>query len=131
MTTLEELKKWVKEQGFTHIKQTDNFGHYFKADKDGFANKIKWVYDDSTDMYYVKWQSWIGNDKEHPKLVERNPVPEREDGIYLEAETSQKVFSDHIDSGFHKMITYIKENNDRMIGLLKDNINKRLKNLIN
>ena len=127
MTTLEELKKWVKEQGFTYIKQTSIFGDYFKVDKDGFANKIRWVYNDSNDMYYVKWQSWVGNDKEHPKLVGINFVPERKDGICLEAETDNEVFSDHIDSGFHKMITYIKENNDKMIGLCKDNINKRLK----
>ena len=131
MTTLEELKIWVKEQGFTYIKQTDNFGHYFKVDKDGFANKIKWVYDDSTDMYYVKWQSWVGNDKEHPRLIKINPVPERKDGIYLEAETDNEVFYDHIDSGFHKMVTCIKGTNDKMIKLCKNNINKRLKNLIN
>ena len=129
MTTLEELKKWVKEQGFTHIKQSDSFGHYFKADKDGFANKVKWVYDDNTDMHYVKWQSWIGN--ESPRLVKINPVPERKDGICLVAETSNEVFSDYIDSGFHKMVTYIKGTNDKMIKLCKDNINKRLKSLIN
>ena len=75
----------------------------------------------------MKWQSWIGN--ESPRLAKINPVPERKDGICLEAETDNEVFSDHIDSGFQKMITYIKENNDRMIGLLKDNINKRLKKL--
>ena len=120
--------EWAKKEGFTHIKQSDIFGHYFKADKDGFANKIKWVYDDSTDMHYVKWQSWIGN--ESPRLVKINPVPERKDGIYLEAETDQSVFSVEQFASY-RMLEYIKENNNKMIKDCKDNINKRLKSLIN
>ena len=127
MTTPEELKKWVKEQGFTYIKQTSIFGDYFKVDKDGFANKIRWVYNDSNDMYYVKWQSWIGN--EHPRLVKINPVPKREDGIYLECETDIKVFGANYI--LCDIIKYIQENNDKMIKLCKNNINKRLKSLIN
>lgn len=118
-----ELKRWAKKWGATLIKQTDLFGRYFKADNE-FGIMIKWHYDDDTDKYYVKWQAWIGNNKERPKMIRRYPIPKRKDNIYLEAETER---GNHHD--FDRIVTYIKENNDKMIRELKDNINKRLNKL--
>ena len=117
-------KEWAKEWGATHILQSDTFGRYFKCDSDGFGIMIKWHYSDDTDHYYLKWQSWWGNNKERPKMIKRYPVPDRD--VYLEAETEIYIF-DSLDS----VMWYIKENNDKMIKVLKDNINKRLKKLVN
>jgi len=119
-------EKWLKENGFTYIKETDIFGHYFKCDKDGFGILIKWYYHDGEARYYVTWQSWIGN-KFHK---EKYSIPERRDGIFLAAETES--FTHH---EFSRIAIYIKENNDRMIKACKESVKKRLKkeakNLIN
>jgi len=117
---------WAKEEGFTHIKQNDISARYLRIDKDGFVNRIKWHYDESSDTYRLVWQSWIGDNKERPNFAKLNLVTKRKDGIYLEAEHERCVFSVEQFASY-KMLTYIKENNDKMIGLCKDNINKRLK----
>ena len=114
--------KWAKEWGATHILESDTFGHYFKCDSDGFGIRVMWYYSDDTDHYYLKWQSWIGNEFHKEKYS----IPEREDGVFLEAETEMYIF-DSLDS----VMWHIKENNDKMIKSCKDNINKRLKKLVN
>ncbi len=120
MIAQEELKKWCKKRGYTYIKQTDIFGRYFRVDKDGFANMIKWICDDN--CYYLKWQSWVGNDDKHPWTAKKFPVPERE--IYFEAETdSIQYFGDY---AFLDMVVRIKFSTNRMFEKLKNNINKRL-----
>ena len=118
MIAQEELKRWAKEQGFAYIKQTNTLGIYFRADKDGFANMIRWDYDD---CYYLKWQVWIGNDKERPKRSKIYHIPERE--IYLCAETDSVQHCDYY--AFFDMVDHIKFSSDRMIKKCKNNIKKR------
>ena len=118
-------REWLKENGFLNVHEAAFFGHYFKVDNDGFGIKIKWNYSDDTDCYYVRWQSWVGNNKDSPARVRMHPVPDRD--ICLECETEAKIF----DTNYVlcDVIQYIQENNDRMIKLCKNNINKRLKKL--
>ena len=123
MIAQEELKEWCEEQGYTYIKQASIFGRYFRVDKDGFANMIMWNLDD--DCYYLKWQAWVGNNKELPYWSQKYPVPERK--IYLEAETDNVRYCDQF--AFLDMVDRIKFSTDRMFKKLKDNINKRFHRL--
>ena len=116
--------KWFKENGFTHIKQTNIFGHYFRIDplNDKIGQKIKWFYDDSSDMHFVKWQMWRGNEGKRAKIWY---IPKGENGIKWECETDNESIWDKTDSGYAKLIEYIKNHSDEKFKLLKDFIEKK------
>jgi len=118
-----DFKDWFKENGFIKIEQYGEIlCHYFKVDYEGFGILITWSYSDCTNHYSVNWQAWVGNNKKTPLRSAQWPAAEREDDIYLEAETDNSVFDK-----FDRMMLYIQENNDKMIKKIKANINKRLK----
>jgi len=120
--------KWFKEQGFVE-KRGEYFRHYYRLDPSDnrIGQKIKWHYDDSNDAYYIKWQLWTGINSTRECDKWYPPLPKREDGIKWECETDNDLFSDHIDSGYTKMIEYMKEHSKEKFKLLRDYIEKNKK----
>jgi len=123
--TIDQSEELIKKQGFIKSRQTDSFGHYFRIDPlDPLVGQmLKWHYNDSEDIYYVKWQMWTGQGSKRQQ--ERFPIPKRKDGIEWECETGNEVFSNHINIGFHKMMVYIKNHSEEKCDIMRKYIEKK------
>ena len=123
--TMDQSEELLKKQGFITSKQTDNFGHYFRIDPLNplVGQMLKWHYNDSEDIYYVRWQMWTG----HISKIKQElfPIPKRKDGIEWECETDSERFMDYIDSGFHKMMVYIKNHSEEKFDLMRKYMEKK------